>query len=190
VRSRLVTTLLAGSLLLGACGADDAGDAPVAPPVTPAPIEPGVPAPSPVQPAPDPLDALPAEVRATRDALLVAARATDWDAIGALIPTEGLFTFSYGGGSDAVEYYRSLEEDVAALIVELLEGDFAQLGQIVVWPALHARTPFTLDAQERAELVVRYGADEVDAWERGGAYLGWRLGITDEGDWLFLVSGD
>jgi len=190
VRSRLVTTLLVGALLLGACGADDTGEAPVAPPGTPAPVEPDMPTPSPVQPAPDPLDALTVEVRATRDALLAAARATDWDAIAALIPTEGLFTFSYGTETDAVAYYESLEEDVAALIVELLEGDFAQLGEIVVWPALHARTPFTLDAQERAELVVRYGADEVDAWERGGAYLGWRLGITDEGDWLFLVSGD
>lgn len=190
MRSRLVTTLLAGSLLLGACGAGDAGDVPVAPPAPEVPAVPDPPAPAPSPPAPDPLDALTVEVRATRDAQLVAARATDWEAIGTLIPTDVLFTFSYGGETDALAYFDSLEEDIAALIVELLEGDFAQLGQIVVWPALHARTPFTLDAQERTELVARYGADEVATWERGNAYLGWRLGITDEGDWIFLVSGD
>ena len=190
MRSRLVTTLLVGSLLLGACGADDAGGAPVVPPAPEVPAVPAPPAPAPAPSVPDPLQALSAETRTTRDALLLAARAADWAAIGALIPTDVLFTFSYGGETDAVAYYESLEEDIAALIVELLEGDFAQLGQIVVWPALHARTPFALDAQERAELVARYGADEVDAWERGGAYLGWRLGITDEGDWIFLVSGD
>jgi hypothetical protein len=184
--------LLAGSLLLGACAPNDAGDMPAAPTTPGAPAEPAAPAPAPTPapPAPDPLEALPAEVATTRAALLAAARATDWDAIGALIPTDVLFTFSYGGETDAVAYYEGLEEDVAARIVALLEGSFAQLGPIVVWPELHARTPFALDAQERAELAEEYGADEVAAWEQGGAYLGWRLGITDEGSWIFLVRGD
>ncbi len=143
-----------------------------------------MPAPSPVQPAPDPLDALTVEVRATRDALLAAARATDWDAIGALIPTEGLFTFSYGTRDRRGRHYESLEEDVAAFIVELLEGDFAQLGEIVVWPALHARTL----SHARCAGTGRPGHA---LRSRRGRDVGTRerlprmaVGITDEGDRL------
>jgi hypothetical protein len=76
------------------------------------------------------------------------------------------------------------------VIVALLEGSFAQLGPVVVWPELYARTPLTLSDEERVALVAQYGDDEVTSWLTGGAYLGWLLGVTDEGVWIFLVRGD
>jgi hypothetical protein len=45
-------------------------------------------------------------------------------------------------------------------------------------------------AATRSELEQRAGAAEVDARLLDGQWLGWRLGITADGDWRFLVQGD
>jgi hypothetical protein len=170
---------------------------------TPAPLPEPTPAPAPApdssagdevapdpESEPDPLASLAPEVRATRAALLDAARADDWDAVGALIPSDTLFTSNYGGDDDHVAHYRSLDEDVLAEVVMLLEGDFAQLDDIAVWPELYARVPFAFGADERAALETRYGASALEEWEAAGTYLGWRIGITDAGEWIFFVAGD
>jgi hypothetical protein len=77
-----------------------------------------------------------------------------------------------------------------AEIVALLEGPFAQLDDFFVWPDLHGRVPFEVSDEERAELEARYGAESIAQWEGAGSYLGWRIGITEDGDWRFLVAGD
>jgi hypothetical protein len=45
-------------------------------------------------------------------------------------------------------------------------------------------------AANRAVLEEQLGAAGVEAGLADGQWLGWRLGITDDGDWLFFVSGD
>jgi hypothetical protein len=42
----------------------------------------------------------------------------------------------------------------------------------------------------RAALEARMGAEAVESFIADGQWLGWRLGITAEGDWQFLVKGD
>lgn len=184
-----LTAVFAVVIAMAACS-----DTSTAPLPEPAPAPAPAPAPEPPQivpPAqPDPLDALPAEVLATRDALLAAARAGDLDAFGALIPTETMFNSNFGGETDHLAYYRSLEIDILAEVVALLEGPFAVEGDIVVWPDIFLRVPFAFGPDERADLVARYGADRLAEWEAAGDYLGWRLGITTDGYWLFLVAGD
>jgi hypothetical protein len=69
-------------------------------------------------------------------------------------------------------------------------GPFAQRDDFFVWPELHVRVPFEFAADERADLVARYGADALEQWEAAGSYLGWRIGITEAGDWRFFVAGD
>jgi len=160
-----------------------------APAPAPAPVPAPSPAPQPA-PAPDPLASLPDAVLATRAALLDAARAGDWDAFGSLIPTDGTFTSNYGGDTDHLAFYRALDTDVLAEVVALLEGPFGQISDVVVWPDLHARDPFTIGADERPGLEDRFGADAIAGWEAAGAYLGWRIGITEAGAWIFLVAGD
>jgi hypothetical protein len=160
-----------------------------APAPAPAPVPQPAPSPAPA-PAPDPLAALPEEVRATRAALLAAAQAGDWDAVGSLIPTDVPFTSNYGGESDHVAFYRALDTDLLAEVVALLEGPFGQVSDVVVWPELHSRVPFAFGADERTELEGRFGAEALATWEAAGAYLGWRIGITEAGEWIFLVAGD
>lgn len=162
---------------------------------TPAPLPEPAPAPGPViepepAPAPDPLAELPEEVLETRAALLAAAQSGDLDAFGALIPTETLFNSNFGGEQDHLAYYRTVDIDLLGHVAMLLEGPFAQLDDIVVWPELFVRVPFQIGVDERPELEQRFGADRLAEWEAAGDYLGWRIGITEAGDWIFLVAGD
>lgn len=190
-RSRtLVTTMFAAVIAMSACS-DTTSETVTGPPPAPSPA----PAPdttpdAPPAPESDPLESLPAGVLTTRDALLVAARAGDWGAVGALIPSDTLFTSDFGGDTDHIAVYRAAGTDLLAEIEALLEGAFATLDDITVWPELYARVPFTAGADERAALEERFGADRLAEWEAAGAYLGWRLGITDAGEWIFLVEGD
>jgi len=34
------------------------------------------------------------------------------------------------------------------------------------------------------------GEEEIASWTREGNYLGYRLGIRDDGTWKFFVAGD
>jgi hypothetical protein len=45
-------------------------------------------------------------------------------------------------------------------------------------------------AANRSVLEQRLGATKVEAGIADGQWLGWRLGITADGDWMFFVSGD
>jgi hypothetical protein len=184
-----LTAVFAIVVAMAACS--DTTTAPTPEPApAPAPAPAPDPGPAPI-PEPDPLDTLPAEVFSTRMALLDAARAGDWDAIGALLPDDPTdFSSNFAGETDHVAYYRSLDVDVLAEIVALLEGPFVTDGDTTIWPELHTRVPFAFGADERDELEARYGADRLAQWEAAGAYLGWRIGIDESGDWLFLVAGD
>lgn len=177
-------------IAMAACSDTSSVSAPEPAPVpAPAPAPDPTPAPAPA-PEPDPLESLPSEVLATREALLDAARSGDWDAIGALIPTDSLFTSNFGDEADHIAHYRAIEIDLFAEIEALLEGPFATLDDITVWPELYSRVPFAFGADERAALEERYGADRLTQWEAAGDYLGWRIGIIDTGEWIFLVAGD
>lgn len=173
---------------MAACSDTAPAPEPEAPAVS-APAPAPAPDPAPV-PEPDPLASLSPETLATREALLAAARSEDWAAVGTLIPTDVLFTSNYGGDDEHVAYYRALEEDVLAEVVALLDGPFVTLDDITVWPELYARVPFAFGADERETLEGRFGADALAEWEAAGTYLGWRIGITEAGEWIFLVAGD
>ena len=185
-----LTAVFAIVIAMAACSDTTPSTAPEpAPAPAPAPAPEPAPEPAPA-PEPEPLESLPAEVLATREALLAAARAGDWDALGALIPTDTLFTSNFGGETDHLAYYRGVETDLLAEIEALLDGPFVTLDDITVWPELYARVPFAFGADERDALEERHGADRLAEWEAAGDYLGWRLGITEAGEWIFLVAGD
>ena len=151
---------------------------------------------APTAPAPAPAPADPAGMApttaaaATHAALLTAARAGDWDAMAALLPADGVFTASFGADADPIAYYRSLPRDPLPEIVVVLESPAGRVGDMTVWPDLHARDPFVITDTERPDLDRRFGRESVDAWIGAGAYLGWRVGITDDGTWRFMVAGD
>lgn len=189
---RLLAVVTAATMA-AALAAGCARETVIAEPPAPQPAPSPVPTPSPTTPAPtedaDDVD-LPDAVAATRDALLAAALAEDWDALALLLPTDGAFTASFGAEDDPIAYYRSLPRPMLPDLVTILEAPAAELEGLYVWPDLHARIPFAVSDDERGQLEARYGADFVSAWEQQGSYTGWRVGIEPDGTWRFLVAGD
>jgi hypothetical protein len=185
-------TLFLVTLAVG-CGSQES--APVGTPsvpVEPPPATVGTTEPVPTEPAPQ--KDLPAAVEQTREAIIAAAQARDYDALAELIPDSG-FTFSYGSGDSAIDYWKDLEaagETPLATMAALLALRHTNAGDIYVWPWAYDKDPANLtDAQKQA--LAGAGAatvDQLDQMAEFGHYLGWRLGIRKDGTWMFFVAGD
>jgi hypothetical protein len=177
------------------CGSEES--APVGTPSVP--IEPPPPPPatvtdSPVLTQPGHQKGLPAAVAQTRAAILEAAQLRDFDALAELIPDSG-FTFSYGSGDSAIDYWKDLEaagEQPPRTMGALLLLEYTRAGDIYVWPWAYDKDPANLtDAQKQA--LAGAGAatvDQLDQMAELGHYLGWRLGVREDGTWMFFVAGD
>jgi hypothetical protein len=203
--------LLAFAVTVSACGGSDPAAAPPAPaqpgePVPPAdppppPAEPSStePAPPPADPPPPPAQTgseadLPDAVIAKRDAIVAAAHARDYGALEALLDP-ATFSYSFGEEGDPIGYWRELEDvGEVPILGDYLPGflamPFAKLGDIYVWPSVHAKLPKTWIPQDTDPLASFYTQEELESFRQLGSYLGWRVGIREDGTWLYFVSGD
>ena len=187
------SVLLATLVLAAGCGSDQqtAGtpSAPVEAPPPPAAVSTG---PIPTEPAPQ--SGLPTAVEMMRAAIVTAANAHDYDALAALIPDSG-FTFSYGAGDSAIDYWKDLEaagETPLETMAGLLALRHTRAGDIYVWPWAYDRDPANLTGTQKDALAGAGAATrkQLDQMSELGHYLGWRLGITRDGTWVFFVAGD
>lgn len=134
------------------------------------------------------------EVAMKRDAIIHAAANRNHEALRRLIDADN-FTFSYGGGRDPVAFWNDLEgqgQDPLPILVELLSMPYIRIGDtaIFVWPSF-----FTSDPNHFTEAELRLARriaseEEIQAWKEYGSYLGYRVGIEPDGDWIFFVAGD
>lgn len=150
-------------------------------------------------PEPVPRPDLPSPVDKLRRALIAAAVSCDYEALSARATSGGgPFTFSYGDSTDPAGFWRRAEAEgerplwhlvqVLQLSSDIVERS-APEADIHVWPSVAAKES---DAgwSEVADAGLFTDA-ELDAMREGGSgYLGYRVGITAEGDWLFFVAGD
>jgi len=144
--------------------------------------------------ASEPELAIPARVAQTRDAILDAARARDFQALRALIPDEG-FTFSFGGETDPIAYWRRLEseghEPVIGDILPMVLGTEPGFDRgVFVWPAQAVENPAEWDERDIEALTAIHAEEDVRSFQDAGVYLGWRVGIDRDGTWIFFVAGD
>jgi hypothetical protein len=135
---------------------------------------------------------LPAEVAALRDLLIDAALRCDEQLLRTAIDESDSFNFSFGGETDAIAYWRGLEEageQPYLRLVQVLSTTPAQTDDMVVWPQVATGEPEHTTDEAWAELT--WMSEEEIAASRGGTgYLGWRVGISPDGEWRFFVAGD
>jgi hypothetical protein len=186
--------LLATVVLAAGCGSEAAQQPAGTPsePVEPTPAETSTLEPMPTEPASQ--SGLPAAVEMTRAAIITAAGAHDYDALAALIPDSG-FTFSYGAGDSAIDYWKDLEaagETPLETMAGLLALRHTRAGDIYVWPWAYDRDPANLTSAQKDALAGAGAATREQLEQMGelGHYLGWRLGIRQDGTWVFFVAGD
>ncbi len=145
-------------------------------------------------PAPAPAD-LPTAVAAKRAAILSAASACDLEELVAL--TGPAFIASFGD-SDPLTLWTGQEADGAEPIrylVELLSLPYSTTeaeGDVVyVWPSAHSFDDWqSVPTADRQALESLYSAAELAEFDRFGGYLGYRIGIDQDGNWLYFVAGD
>lgn len=126
----------------------------------------------------------------------IAEEAVDCDYAGLAELAGDEFTYSFGDSGDPAGFWLRLEEDgrpVLATLVTLLQldvhvdesGDGPET-TTYTWPRAYRGD----GPEARQELEEAFGAERVESWYLDGEYLGWRVGIRGDGEWLFYVAGD
>ena len=146
---------------------------------------------------------VPTVVAATRKAIYDAAVACDIPALVDLASSgERDFTASFGGDDPATFWVEREGAGVPLLadLVRHLNLAFAPPSgraddlQIYVWPfaaSMPSADGEGIPAEDYAALLELYPIEELrQQFEVIGGYVGWRTGITADGEWLFFVEGD
>lgn len=147
------------------------------------------------------LSALPDAVRATRAAILEAARTGNVEEVrGVMEMNELMPMVSFGGASDPVRFWRETSDDKTgreylAAMVEILQMPFVHLGkgtsnEIFVWPYLAQLDLEKLTPAQEVDLYRLVSPDETKTMRDFGGYIWYRLGIGPDGTWHFFVAGD
>lgn len=149
---------------------------------------------------------LPEGARRMRADIIEAAWGCDYERLAELTGLqEGEpFSYSLGADGDPAEYWRTLEESVSAgepvmeRLVQVLSLPPAEqrIGATVdgpredafVWPRAHGEGEIT--DEEWAELEGIYEPQLLNDMRENGSYLGYRVAITADGDWLLFTAGD
>ena len=141
---------------------------------------------------------LPAPVADVRQRIFDAALACDYDLLEEIAEEKGEgFTFSYGGGTDASDFWREVEQTgsesplpLRALATILTMPYTRNESGSYAWPTAYDENP-TDEAWEALVVSGLYAQEEVDQMKtQGTGYLGYRTAITADGDWQFFVAGD
>jgi hypothetical protein len=169
-----------------------------------APPEAGTDQPEPAPPTdvPTPEAGAPPAVVEMVERIEVAARAGDWDALAALAmegdtPFWGVIDLELSEAELAAHWRdEAQQQPLADLLVGLLAvpdwyettataADGSDVPIHVTPRFMHEPT-----AESRAALEAELGAEYVEGHLADGQYLGYRLGVTADGDWRFFVTGD
>ncbi len=142
------------------------------------------------------LSSVPQPVAQTLFEIVEAAQTCDFDALEAV--GGDTLTASFGGG-DASELWAFEEENgykPMYWLLSVLDMPYGtiDLGEelIYVWPAAatHDGGWDTMPDEYVDPLRAIYSEDDFEGFRQFGGYIGYRVGITESGDWSFFVVGD
>lgn len=154
----------------------------------------------------DPQPELPPAVGEMRERIVRAALQCDYGALNALaLDGRDFFSYSFGDPDEEPgEYWRMIEEakprfrqPVLRLLVQTLDLSYCTQrfefpddeGMVTqyAWPSAHCDTPTN---EQWAELEGLYTDEEIQAMKDFGGFIGWRIGILEDGDWIYYIAGD
>ena len=146
---------------------------------------------------------LPEAVAETRIRVIDAAVACDYEVLEEIALAEGEgFSFSFGGDESPARFWRQREREARRFgeptseymryLVSILELPYCQEDgpdgeAYYVWPRVHcsART-----ASDWDDLEGLYTDEQIDMMRTGNSYLGFRVGVLEDGDWVYFIAGD
>ncbi len=144
---------------------------------------------------------LPQAVADLRYAVYEAARGCNWDQLRDLVAGAGDFSYSFGDDGDPVGFWQRMEflhYEPMLYIAGMLQRPFGvlQSGELPIyaWPSAHTYGSWAeVPEAEKEALRPLYGDLDFGFFEEFGGYLGYRVGITLDGDWaqwMYAITGD
>ncbi len=134
-------------------------------------------------------------IGATINAIREAAAACDYESLSEMAERDGV-TISFGGaeslGQAWVQETRILGVNPRGQLLAVTEMDPAQVAgdpAYVVWPAV-TETNSDADWAALVEAGIYSDGGEIESMRDAGGYLGYRVGVANDGRWLFAVAGD
>jgi hypothetical protein len=145
----------------------------------------------------DPQGDLPAAVATLRDKLLSLASICDYDGLADIATADGT-NISFGGPEDPAAFWRDLEANGHTPMADLVSVLRFSPGTVETsdgttlyeWPGVFTLIWQDLTPDQRQELADVFGQDALESWDAFGEYIGYRVGITEDGHWAFFVTGD
>jgi hypothetical protein len=146
-----------------------------------------------------PQPGLPDRVEEIRQAIAEATVRCEYRHLEALARAGGeQFTFTFGAAEDPAQFWRREEAaggEPMKFLAGMLERPYRQssTGDLVlyVWPSAATYPSWAeVPPEDRNVLRPLYGDEEFEQFAGFGSYIGYRVGITDTGDWLYFVAGD
>ena len=137
------------------------------------------------------------EAYTTREVIVAAAVACDYQALAALADDE-YFAYDLGVAGNPADYWQDQEEGQTgtplSFLVETLNLPFARVeaeGYVsYVWPAAYAAATWAdVPASEQAALTALYGADISQDWTDHGQFDHYRAAIDFQGTWIVFMTG-
>lgn len=142
----------------------------------------------------DPRD-LTEAVREQLTAVAEAAAACNATGLAALAADDITTTFGPDGGPADIASWPA-DDERFGLITELFKmshgvTEMPDGSTLYVWPAAFAYDTWEeIPDLAMEELLRIYTQEELDQIAQLGSYGGWRIGITESGEWIFFVAGD
>jgi hypothetical protein len=144
---------------------------------------------------------LPQAVADLRYQVYEAVRACDWDQLRDLVAGAGDFSYSFGDYGDPVAYWQRMEflhYEPMLYMAGMLARPFGVLQNgelpIFAWPSAHTYGNWeAVPEAEKEALRPLYADLDFGFFEEFGGYLGYRIGITLDGEWaqwVYAITGD
>jgi hypothetical protein len=124
-----------------------------------------------------------------------AAAGCNANGLAALASDDITTTFGPGSGPEDIASWQPDDERFAVLgellnmnreVTEMPDGS-----RLYVWPAAFAYDTWDEIPDAAIDELLRiYTQEELDQISLLGSYGGWRIGITEAGEWIFFVAGD
>lgn len=138
---------------------------------------------------------LPREVEATRQAIYVAALSRDYDRLTELA-TYPNFSYSFGGPHPGgfLGYLKQREvagkESPFDIIPTLLRLPYGKSGGIYAWPGVFYKKSSEWTEEDVALMRTFLSDEQIESFRKFGGYIYYRVGINENGDWIFYIAGD
>jgi hypothetical protein len=138
---------------------------------------------------------LPEDVAAKAQAIVSFALECDLDGLAGVAGPRFLTSFG-GGGIDDLAQWEDEGRGELDTLIRLFDTRHEVVGggdgpEIYVWPAAFAYDTWEeIQEGDLAELREIYTEEELDEIAKFGSYAGWRIGIDENGVWLWFIAGD